>query len=110
MPGERLVRDRDAVTTDAIDVAIVANPPPGSLAGLPRLKLVQSLWAGVDRLLLDGSVPTDVPLARMVDPAMNTAMAQTPLSESVGRDGAVLASKLVSRHRRSALRRAWPAL
>ena len=84
MPGEQLLRDRDAATATAIDVAIVANPLPGSLAGLPRLELVQSLWAGVDRLLLDGSVPGDVLLARMVDPAMSTAMAQTALWATLG--------------------------
>jgi glyoxylate/hydroxypyruvate reductase A len=62
-----------------VEVAIVANPPPGSLAGLPKLRLIQSLWAGVDRLLQDPSLPPAVPLARMVDPAMNEAMVQTAL-------------------------------
>nr|WP_260468574.1 glyoxylate/hydroxypyruvate reductase A [Stutzerimonas stutzeri] len=57
---------------------MVANPPPGSLQGLPGLRLIQSLWAGVDRLLDDPSLP-DVPLARMVDPAMSAAMAETAL-------------------------------
>lgn len=70
---------RDARQLAEVDMAIVANPPPGSLAGLPNLKLVQSLWAGVDRLLADPTLPRDVPLARMVDPAMNDAMAQTAL-------------------------------
>ncbi|WKB50969.1 2-hydroxyacid dehydrogenase [Eleftheria terrae] len=64
---------------EEVEVAIVANPPPGSLAGLPRLRLVQSLWAGVDRLLRDPGLPAGVPLARMVDPAMNEAMAETAL-------------------------------
>ncbi len=59
--------------------AIVANPPPGSLQGLPGLRLIQSLWAGVDRLLADATLPPGVPLARMVDPAMNAAMAETAL-------------------------------
>lgn len=59
--------------------AIVANPPPGSLQGLPGLRLIQSLWAGVDRLLADPTLPPGVPLARMVDPAMNAAMAETAL-------------------------------
>lgn len=63
----------------AVEVAVVANPPPGSLQGLPALRLVQSLWAGVDRLMNDPSVPTRVPIARMVDPAMNAAMAETAL-------------------------------
>jgi glyoxylate/hydroxypyruvate reductase A len=61
----------------AIEVAVVANPPPRALAHLPRLRFIQSLWAGVDRLLDDASLPADVPLARMVDPAMSAAMAET---------------------------------
>ncbi|MES2099295.1 MAG: glyoxylate/hydroxypyruvate reductase A [Pseudomonadota bacterium] len=79
LPNERLLRDRDAVAAHEIDVALVANPPPGSLRDLPKLRLIQSLWAGVDRLLGDATVPVDVPLARMVDPLMNETMAQTAL-------------------------------
>jgi len=59
--------------------AVVASPPPGSLVGLPNLRLIQSLWAGVDRLLADPTLPEGVPLARMVDPAMSAAMAETAL-------------------------------
>ncbi|MDZ5456431.1 2-hydroxyacid dehydrogenase [Azohydromonas lata] len=62
-----------------VDVALVANPPPGSLRGLTGLQLIQSLWAGVDRLLADDTLPPGVPIARMVDPAMSTAMAETAL-------------------------------
>jgi glyoxylate/hydroxypyruvate reductase len=72
-------RDDAPFDRAAIDAAVVANPAPGALAGLPRLRLIQSLWAGVDKLLADASVPTDVPLARMVDPAMSAAMAETAL-------------------------------
>ena len=82
LPGERLVRDRTAVPDVAdedIDVALVANPPADALRNLPGLRLVQSLWAGVDGLLADPSLPAEVPLARMVDPSMNAAMAQTAL-------------------------------
>jgi glyoxylate/hydroxypyruvate reductase A len=63
----------------AVRAAVVANPPPGSLQGLPALRLVQSLWAGVDRLLRDPTLPADVPLARMVDPGMTAAMVETAL-------------------------------
>jgi len=59
------------------DVAVVANPLPGRLAGCTRLKLIQSLWAGVDKLLADVTLPVAAPIARMVDPAMNRAMAET---------------------------------
>ena len=79
LPGERLVRDRGACDVAAIDVAFAANPPAGALQGLPSLQLIQSLWAGVDKLLADASVPAQVPLARMVDPAMNATMAETVL-------------------------------
>jgi glyoxylate/hydroxypyruvate reductase A len=75
LPGETLVLERDA----DVDIAIVANPPPGALHGLTRLALIQSLWAGVERLLADPTIPAQVPIARMVDPAMNEAMAETAL-------------------------------
>ena len=67
------------VPRESIVAAVVANPAPGVLAGFPRLRLVQSLWAGVEGLLADATVPTQVPLARMVDPMMNAAMAETAL-------------------------------
>jgi glyoxylate/hydroxypyruvate reductase len=78
---EALWLDRAEALAAAAEVqaAVVANPPPGSLQGLPKLKLIQSLWAGVDRLLADTTVPLHVPIARMVDPAMNAAMAETVL-------------------------------
>ena len=80
LPGHTLWLHRDeSPDPAAIAVAIVANPPPGSLSGLPGLRLIQSLWAGVDRLLGDASLPHGVPLARMVDPAMSAAMAETAL-------------------------------
>jgi glyoxylate/hydroxypyruvate reductase A len=49
------------------------------LQGLPKLQFIQSMWAGVDKLLRDDSIPSEVLLARMVDPAMSTAMAETAL-------------------------------
>ena len=63
----------------SVQAAVVANPPPGSLQGLPALGLIQSLWAGVDRLLADPTLPEGVPVARMVDPLMNAAMTETAL-------------------------------
>jgi glyoxylate/hydroxypyruvate reductase A len=66
----------DAFARESIEAAVVANPPPGQLRGLPALRLIQSVWAGVDRLLADPTLP-DVPVARMVDPMMTAAMVQT---------------------------------
>ncbi len=79
LPGHTLHLARSAAVDPLIDAAIVANPPPGSLAGLPGLRLIQSLWAGVDRLLADATLPPGVPIARMVDPAMTAAMVETAL-------------------------------
>lgn len=80
LPGDTLVRadepDHDPAT---VEIAIVANPPAGALQRYPRLRLVQSLWAGVDKLLADPTLPPELPIVRMVDPAMNAAMAETAL-------------------------------
>ena len=61
----------------AAEIAVVANPLHGRLAGCSQLKLIQSLWAGVDKLTADATLPAGVPIARMVDPMMNRAMAET---------------------------------
>ena len=71
--------DDGEIPREAVVAAVVADPAPGLLAALPRLRLVQSLWAGVEKLLADATLPAQVPLARMVDPAMNAAMAETAL-------------------------------
>jgi glyoxylate/hydroxypyruvate reductase A len=63
-----------------VDVVLVTNPPEGGFAGLPRLKLVQSLWTGVEKLLEDGALPHGVPLARLVDPGMTAAMTESVLA------------------------------
>ncbi len=84
LPDEVLVRERSKVPDAEIEIALVANPPAGTLHGLPNLRLIQSLWAGVDRLLDDPSLPPGVPLARMVDPLMNEAMAETALWAVLG--------------------------
>lgn len=63
-----------------IDVAIVATPPAGLLAQLKGVKLIQSLWMGVDRLLEDPGLPKGAPLARLIDPGMVAAMSETVLA------------------------------
>jgi len=85
LPGHTVRSAQDAsgsspgIDRNSVAAAIVANPPAGSLSGLPGLRLIQSLWAGVDRLLADPTLPAGVPIARMVDPAMTAAMAESAL-------------------------------
>ncbi len=79
LPDEHLVAADQAFDPATIDIALAANPPPGTLANLPELQLIQSLWAGVDGLLRDETLPARVPIARLVDPAMAATMAETAL-------------------------------
>jgi len=47
----------------SIDVALIATPPPGTLGRLKGVKLIQSLWMGVEKLIADPEYPRGVPLA-----------------------------------------------
>ena len=73
LPNDRFV----TAPSEEVDVALVATPPEGTFEKLKRLKLVQSLWMGVERLLADPAYPKGVPLARLVDPGMVAAMSET---------------------------------
>jgi len=53
--------------------------PPGSLAGLPNLKAVLVLGAGVDLVLSDPELPIDVPIVRLVDGGLPGPMAEYAL-------------------------------
>ncbi|MBL9106660.1 MAG: glyoxylate/hydroxypyruvate reductase A [Myxococcales bacterium] len=74
-PG-REVRVWPEQTADlaAIDYALVWQPPPGALAGMPNLKAIFSLGAGVDAILCDATIPRHVPLVRVVDPDITARM------------------------------------
>jgi len=67
-------------TEDPVEVALVANPPPGTLEKLGNARLIQSLWMGVENLLADPALPARVPLARLIDPGMVAAMSEMVLA------------------------------
>jgi glyoxylate/hydroxypyruvate reductase A len=73
LPQDRFV----AEATADVDIAIVATPPAGTLGRLKNVKLVQSLWMGVEKLLADPGLPRGVPLARLIDPGMVAAMTES---------------------------------
>jgi glyoxylate/hydroxypyruvate reductase A len=64
-----------------IEAALVWRPKPGMLAGLPNLKMICSLGAGVDHLFLDATLPRHVPIVRLVDSYMTEAMSEYVLSQ-----------------------------
>jgi glyoxylate/hydroxypyruvate reductase A len=79
LPHDRFFAWPD-VNGGAIDVALVATHPAGTFARLKSLKLIQSLWMGVENILADAEVPRGVPLARLIDPGMVHAMAETVIA------------------------------
>jgi len=73
-----LPQDRFLTSTDQpVDIALIASPPAGTLAKLKGVKLIQSLWMGVEKLLADPGLPKGVPLARLIDPGMVAAMTES---------------------------------
>ena len=58
-----------------IDYAMVWKPDHGFLSGLPNLKLICSLGAGVDFLLTDHSLP-NLPIVRVIDPDLTARMSE----------------------------------
>jgi len=80
LPEARVYTEADTFDRSEIEIAIVAAPRAGALRDLPSLRLVQSLWMGVDGLIADPAVPRDVPIARMVDPEMTSQMPEAALA------------------------------
>ena len=78
---QALPKDRFSTSLEsAVDIALVATPPSGTLGRLKGVKLIQSLWMGVEKLLADPEYPRGVPLARLIDPGMVAAMSETVLA------------------------------
>ncbi|HEV2677482.1 MAG TPA: glyoxylate/hydroxypyruvate reductase A [Aliidongia sp.] len=64
----------DAGAPDEIDVVLCWHPAEGLAAALPRLRLVQSIAAGVDHIVADPTLPPDLPVCRIIDPDMASGM------------------------------------
>jgi len=58
-----------------VDIAIVANPEPSILAKFPNLIWMQSLWAGVEKLVAE-KLAKQVKIVRLVDPQLAKTMAE----------------------------------
>lgn len=67
---------------ESVEVAIVANPNPSDLLSLPNLKWVQSLWAGVERLL-DELSNKEISIVRLIDPQLAATMGEAVLAWSL---------------------------
>ena len=70
-------RDRSASLSTAARIRYVLSwrHPPRSADGLPNLKAIFSLGAGVDHLFADPALP-DAPIVRVVDPDLRDRMSE----------------------------------
>ncbi|GLH75153.1 glyoxylate/hydroxypyruvate reductase A [Bradyrhizobium sp. SSBR45G] len=74
LPGVTVSSWPEPATREA-ELAVCWKPEPGALAAMPKLKLIHSIAAGVDNILSDPTLP-DVPLCRIVDPDITSAMTE----------------------------------
>ncbi|MEN6542095.1 glyoxylate/hydroxypyruvate reductase A [Parvibaculum sp.] len=81
LPDENILcfRDMNGGQRKSAEIAIVADPNPAQVAELPGLAWIQSLWAGVERLVaeLGAGAP---PIVRLVDPELSRVMAEAVLA------------------------------
>ena len=76
-----LFKDLKEENYNKIEVAIVANPNVQELLNLKNLKWVQSLWAGVEKLVNEIEA-TEFNISRMIDKNMSDVMSDSVLAWS----------------------------
>lgn len=76
MPDFDVITSLDGTAKEDIVAALVWKQPPGMLQGMPNLRLIQVLGAGVDHFLADPTLPHGVPVARLVDPGLAARMTE----------------------------------
>ena len=79
MPLEQVLPVAEVSDPDQVEIAVVANPDPAVVGGFGSLKWVQSLWAGVEKLVAEPAF-RHLPVVRMVDPELARTMAESVLS------------------------------
>jgi glyoxylate/hydroxypyruvate reductase len=79
MPELRVVGADDDYDPATIDYVAGWNAPPGLFAGLPGLRAVFALGAGVDTLLARDDLPPSLPLVRLLDAGMAEQMVEYAL-------------------------------
>lgn len=76
MPELELVAGPDVPQPETVEAALVWKPPAGALARFPNLRLIHGLGHGVDYLFQDPKLPREVPIVRLVDPALIAQMSE----------------------------------
>lgn len=76
------IEELDALPDQArleTEMAIVADPDPSDLMRLPKLRWIQSLWAGVERIVAELPA-SEMKIVRLEDPQMARTMAEAVLA------------------------------
>lgn len=80
MPGRKIIdwseKDQRPSDFSNITYALGWKPDTGLFASLPDLKVMFSVGAGVDHMLLDPSLPIQLPLVRFVDESLTRRMGE----------------------------------
>ncbi|PHS79196.1 MAG: glyoxylate/hydroxypyruvate reductase A [Rhodospirillaceae bacterium] len=74
--ADLFVWGNDDIDAADVDYILVWKPPRGVLKNFPNAKAIFNLGAGVDALLQDPDLPTDIPIVRLVDPRLSSSMAE----------------------------------
>jgi glyoxylate/hydroxypyruvate reductase A len=75
MPSHEIVMLDEPFDRASVRYALSWRHPPGALEGLPNLRVILSLGAGVDHLFADPALP-DKPIVRVVDPDLTNRMSE----------------------------------
>ncbi|QCI65570.1 2-hydroxyacid dehydrogenase [Phreatobacter stygius] len=76
LPGWNVVLHTEDYDPATIAYSAAWKQPEGAFSGLPNLKAIFSLGAGVDHLFKDRKLPPGVPIVRVVDPDLTTRMSE----------------------------------
>lgn len=76
LPGEDWREWPEVGDPDDIEFVLLFRAEPGMFRRFRNLKAILATGAGVDGILADPDLPRDVPMARIVDPAMTQQMVQ----------------------------------
>jgi glyoxylate/hydroxypyruvate reductase A len=109
--GDRRVLQRTDSTFDPAEVhyAAVWKPVAGELAAFPNLKVIFNLGAGVDAVMADQSLPSNVPLVRVAVDDLTGRMTEYVVLHVLMHHRQELYLRQSQRDKRWAPRYQWPA-
>lgn len=76
VPGIEVRIWPEAGSRQSVDYVLCWKPPAGVFRGMDNLKAVFSLGAGIDHLIDRRGLPKNVPVVRMVEPALTEGMSE----------------------------------